>query len=81
MQGWPPVDEDGDIIWNQPISPLNIPEDGLELPDNEHEKETLFAGEHSAGSGMFTSEICMHRQLIIHKSCWVLEHNAQCHYT
>ena len=50
--GWPPLDMEGNIIWNQPMSPLNVPEDGLELSEDEDDKEFLFEGEHSVGAAI-----------------------------
>lgn len=64
--GWPPLDEEGNIIWNQPMSPLNIPEDGLELPEDEDVKETLFAGKYPIARCIISKVafICIERQKV-----------------
>lgn len=58
--GWPPCDEDGDIIWNTQLSPLNIPAGGLDYPDDEEKREALFDGKSLAHNGPAKQCVCRH---------------------
>lgn len=65
---WPPHDEEREIVWNAPLSPLNIPDEGLELPEGDAERQVLFEGM-PLSQGDFpvivTSNYCNTRQLIL----------------